>query len=165
MPRSLLNAALKPNALAKPTRPATAPTVMPGSRGKSAARASRHRAGAGRFRPGVDRAAAQEDFLRDAGLTGDGHAGQCCELGGPRLMTFGDAVGETARASGRDLRYVPVTAEAYAETVALPADLFAQVGAGRLASLTDDVRRVLGRPPRDFADYARTAAARGAWRT
>ncbi|ONK12621.1 NAD(P)H-binding protein [Streptomyces sp. MP131-18] len=110
-----------------------------------------------------------------AALTGNGHAGRCYELSGPRLMTFADAVGEIARASGRDIRYMPVTAEAYADelkqqgapagTVALLVDLFAQVRAGHLTSLTDDVRRVLGRPPRDFADYARTAAERGAWRT
>ena len=36
---------------------------------------------------------------------------------------------------------------------------------GRNAQLSDGVRRVLGRPPTDFADWARAAAANGAWRT
>ena len=30
--------------------------------------------------------------------------------------------------------------------------------------MTGGARTVLGRPPRDFADYAREAAAAGAWR-
>lgn len=34
---------------------------------------------------------------------------------------------------------------------------------GRNAYLTDGVERALGRAPRDFADYARAAAATGAW--
>jgi hypothetical protein len=29
--------------------------------------------------------------------------------------------------------------------------------------VTDGVERALGRPPRDFADYARRAAATGVW--
>jgi hypothetical protein len=36
---------------------------------------------------------------------------------------------------------------------------------GRNAYLTDGVQRALGRAPRDFADYARRAAASGAWKT
>jgi hypothetical protein len=34
---------------------------------------------------------------------------------------------------------------------------------GRNASPTDGVMRALGRPPRDFADYARATAATGVW--
>ena len=34
---------------------------------------------------------------------------------------------------------------------------------GRNAHLADGVQRALGREPRDFADYARDAAASGAW--
>jgi uncharacterized protein YbjT (DUF2867 family) len=53
--------------------------------------------------------------LAVAALTEDGHAGRCYELSGPRLMTFGDAVLEITRAAGRDIRYVPLTPEAYAD--------------------------------------------------
>ena len=35
---------------------------------------------------------------------------------------------------------------------------------GRSASGTDGVQRALGRPLRDFRDYARAAAATGVWR-
>jgi hypothetical protein len=52
----------------------------------------------------------------------------------------------------------------------LPADyvkmltgVFAEVLDGRNAYLTDGVQRALGRPPRDFADYARDAATTGIW--
>jgi hypothetical protein len=34
---------------------------------------------------------------------------------------------------------------------------------GRNAWLGDGVQRALGRPPRDFADYARDTAATGTW--
>jgi uncharacterized protein YbjT (DUF2867 family) len=108
-----------------------------------------------------------------AALTGNGHGGQTYELTGPRLMTFADAVADIADATGRDIRYVPLSAGAYAdeqraqgvpeEWVQLSVDLYAHVRSGGLGTLTDDVRRVLGRPPRDFTEYARTAAAQGAW--
>jgi hypothetical protein len=41
--------------------------------------------------------------------------------------------------------------------------LFVTVLDGRNAS--DGVERLLGRPPRDFADYARNTADTGAWTT
>ncbi|MEM9998415.1 MAG: NmrA family transcriptional regulator, partial [Bacteroidota bacterium] len=41
--------------------------------------------------------------------------------------------------------------------------LFATVLDGRNAHLTDGIQRALGRPPKDFAAYARDAAASGAW--
>ena len=42
-------------------------------------------------------------------------------------------------------------------------ELIAEVLDGRNSYLTDGVRRALGRPPRDFADYARDTAATGVW--
>jgi hypothetical protein len=41
--------------------------------------------------------------------------------------------------------------------------LFTEVLDGRNESLTDGVQRALGRPPRDFRDYARATAAAGAF--
>ena len=41
--------------------------------------------------------------------------------------------------------------------------LFQEVLDGRNAHLTDGVQRALGREPRDFADYARGAAATRVW--
>jgi uncharacterized protein YbjT (DUF2867 family) len=105
-------------------------------------------------------------------LTKDGHAGKTYELTGPRLLTFGEAVGEIARASGRAVRYLPVTPQEYAASLAgqLPAEvatflseLFRDLLDGHNAYLTDGVEKVLGRKPRDFREYAREAAAGGAW--
>jgi uncharacterized protein YbjT (DUF2867 family) len=108
-----------------------------------------------------------------AALTEDGHAGRLYELTGPRLLTFADAVAEIATASGRSIRFVPVTVEEYTAAMAeqdLPADvvslityLFTEVLDGRNARLADGVQRALGREPRDFRDFARAAAATGVW--
>ena len=108
-----------------------------------------------------------------AALTEDGHAGQVYELTGPRLLTFPEAVAEIARATGRTIRYIQIPHEAFAAGVAeagLPENiawlldyLFATVLDGRNSTLTDGVQRALGLGARDFADYARDAAAAGVW--
>ncbi|GAA1766944.1 hypothetical protein [Streptomonospora arabica] len=43
--------------------------------------------------------------------------------------------------------------------------LLGEVLDGRNTPTADGVRRALGREPRDFADFARGAAAAGAWHT
>jgi uncharacterized protein YbjT (DUF2867 family) len=108
-----------------------------------------------------------------AALTEDGHMGETYELTGPRLLTFTDAVAEIAQATGREIRYVPVSIEDFAagleeqavpdEWVELLVYLFQEVLDGRNAHLADGVQRALGREPKDFADYARNAAATGVW--
>jgi uncharacterized protein YbjT (DUF2867 family) len=108
-----------------------------------------------------------------AALTQDGHAGQLYELTGPRLLTFTEAVGEIAKATGREVRYLPVSLDEYAAAAAaqgVPAEvvelltyLFSEVLDGRNARVADGVRRALGREPRDFAVYARDTGASGVW--
>lgn len=108
-----------------------------------------------------------------AALTESGHAGELYELTGPRLVTFAEAVGEIADASGRAVRFVPVSIDQFAAGLAeqgVPADvvglltyLFTEVLDGRNAKLADGVQRALRREPGDFRDYARRAAATGAW--
>ncbi len=108
-----------------------------------------------------------------AALTEDGNSGQRYELTGPRLLTFAEAVEEIGRATGRELRFIPVAIDDYEAVLAeqgVPADvagllryLFTEVLDGRNAMLADGVQRALGREPRDFADYARDAAAAGVW--
>ena len=108
-----------------------------------------------------------------AALTEDGHVGQLYELTGPRLLTFAEAVHEIAVATGRDIRYEQISRKDFSTALAqqaVPSDvvwllnyLFDTVLDGRNASLSDGVQRALGREPRDFADYARDAAAAGAW--
>jgi len=108
-----------------------------------------------------------------AALTDDRHVREVYELTGPRPLTFAEAVAEIAHATGRDVRYVPVSIEEYTtaaiaqgvpgEVVELLAYLFGEVLDGRNSHVTDGVSRALGRAPKDFADYARDAAASGAW--
>jgi uncharacterized protein YbjT (DUF2867 family) len=108
-----------------------------------------------------------------AALTEEGHAGEIYELTGPRLLTFAEAIGEISWAAGRKIRFVPVSVEEYASVLAeqdVPAEfvwlltyLFSEVLDGRNAYLTNGVQRALDREPKDFANYARDAAATGIW--
>jgi uncharacterized protein YbjT (DUF2867 family) len=108
-----------------------------------------------------------------AALTEDGHVGQLYEVTGPRLLGWAQAVAEIATAAGRPIRYVPVSLEEYSsmliqnqvptDYVKMLTDVFTEVLDGHNAWLGDGVQRALGRPPRDFADYARDTAATGVW--
>ena len=67
--------------------------------------------------------------LADVGVTvllNDGHAGKIYELTGPRLLNFKQVVKEIAKATGRDLQFIPITLDEYVEgmkTVGLPGDV------------------------------------------
>jgi uncharacterized protein YbjT (DUF2867 family) len=108
-----------------------------------------------------------------AALTQPGHAGRVYDLTGPRLLTVADTAAELSAATGREIRYLPVTPEEYAAGAAeagVPAeeiepltDLFVRVLDGHNAHISGDVEWILGRPARDFTDYAQAAAATGAW--
>jgi len=107
-----------------------------------------------------------------AALTEEGHSGELYEVTGPRLMTFAEMADELTAAIGRPVRYVPISFEDFhAGMVEIGgtfiADVFTGIARetldGRNASLADGVRRALGRAPRDFTDFARSAAASGAW--
>ena len=108
-----------------------------------------------------------------AALTEDRHNGEIYEVTGPRLMTMGDVAADLSAATGRPIVYVDIPHKAFMTEITnsgAPRDvawmldyLFATVLDGRNAHLTDGVERALGRPPKDFADYAREIAASGAW--
>jgi len=109
-----------------------------------------------------------------AALTESGHAGEIYEVTGPRMLTLAEVAAEISRASARDIAYIPVPHDAFVagmaesgapeEVVWLLDYLFSTVLDGRNAYLTDGVQRALGRPPKDFADYAAEVAASGVWR-
>ncbi|MEY9859080.1 uncharacterized protein YbjT (DUF2867 family) [Catenulispora sp. GAS73] len=109
-----------------------------------------------------------------AALTEDGHHGEIYEVTGPRLLTFAEAVSAIAESSGRQVTYTPVPLEAFTaflaeageapEVIEILAYLFSEVLDGRNASVADGVQRAIGRPPRDFAEFARNAAENGAWK-
>ena len=107
-----------------------------------------------------------------AALTEDGHAGQLYEVTGPRLLSFVEMAETLSTASGRPVRHVPITFDEFHDGIAQAAgsemaDLVTAIARetmdGRNAHVTDGVRRALGREPRDFADFARDAAAAGIW--
>jgi uncharacterized protein YbjT (DUF2867 family) len=107
-----------------------------------------------------------------AALTDDRHVGRVYELTGPRLLSFRDAVAEIAAAAGRDIGFASVSMDDYTAMLTeygLPQDfiwllnhLFTEV-LGSKTELADGVQQALGRKPKDFADYARKAAATGVW--
>ncbi|MFF2267555.1 NmrA family transcriptional regulator [Cellulosimicrobium cellulans] len=104
-----------------------------------------------------------------AALVDDAHAGRVYELTGPRAITFGEAVAEIAAASGRDVRFVPITMDEFVaglraiglpdEVVGLMRYLFTEVLDGRGTPVADGVRQALGQDPRDFREFAAREAA------
>ncbi|PWK64755.1 uncharacterized protein YbjT (DUF2867 family) [Streptomyces sp. CG 926] len=104
-----------------------------------------------------------------AALTDDRHIGKTYELSGPRLLSFDDVAAELSKVTGREIAYAPIPMEDYRAVLrenGLPedfAELFTLILDGRNAHLVNGVEEVLGRPPRDFSDFAREAAATGVW--
>jgi uncharacterized protein YbjT (DUF2867 family) len=107
-----------------------------------------------------------------AALTEDGHKGELYEVTGPRLMTFADMANELGKAVGRPIRHIPISFKEFHANVAqaggdFVADVFTAIARetldGRNAHTTDGVERALGRPPRDFAQFAQAAARSGTW--
>ncbi|MFF5308935.1 NmrA family NAD(P)-binding protein [Streptomyces massasporeus] len=114
------------------------------------------------------------DVVVAALTSGDLYVGRTLTLSGARLLTFGEAVAEIAGATGRPLTYRAVSTRDYAEAlvgfgvppeeVAGMTAIFGTLLDGRNAHLSDGVREVLGRVPRDFGDFVREEAAAGTWK-
>lgn len=107
-----------------------------------------------------------------AALTEDGHASRLFEVTGPRLLTFAEAIADIAQAAGRPIRYRQVTPEEFTnsmrgsapdDVIDLLQELFTVVLDGRNSKVMHGVDEALGRPARDFSDYARKTAATGIW--
>lgn len=116
----------------------------------------------------ADIAAAATAILADPA----GHLGQAYDLTGPRALTHDEVAAMIGAAIGEVVTYHPVApADARAGmkaagmddwTIDLLLSLSAYVRAGAAARVTGEVERLTGRPPRDFADFARENA--DAWR-
>ncbi|MGW7510318.1 NmrA family NAD(P)-binding protein [Streptomyces massasporeus] len=114
------------------------------------------------------------DVVVAALTSGDRYVGRTLTLSGARLLTFGEAVAEIAGATGRPLTYRAVSTRDYGEALVgfgVPREEVAGMTAifdtlldGRNAHLSDGVREVLGRAPRDFGDFVREEAAAGTWK-
>lgn len=107
-----------------------------------------------------------------AALTDDRHSGALYEITGPELLGFADMTDELSAATGRAVRYQPISLDAFHATMSAMAgtfiaDVFTGVCRetldGHNAWLGDGVQRALGREPRSFAEFCRRAAAAGAW--
>jgi uncharacterized protein YbjT (DUF2867 family) len=108
-----------------------------------------------------------------AALTEAGHSKKVYEVTGPRLLTFKEAIAEIAKATGRDIKYEQVPAQAYTDLLSeygLPKDLiwlvnylFAEVLDGRNESVADGVQQALGRKATDFSEFVKKTAATGVW--
>ena len=107
-------------------------------------------------------------------MTEPGHVGEIYEVTGPRLMTFADIARDLSHSTGRDIEYIDIPHNDFMAAMTesgAPKDviwlldyLFATVLDGRNAHLTDGIQRALGRPPKDFADFARQTANTEIWK-
>ena len=106
-------------------------------------------------------------------LLDDEHVGRTYALSGPRLLTLTEVAAELTAAIGRQVDYLPLDPDEHVtemvgagvppEEAHAIRDLFAVIRLHRSEYISDGVAQLLGRPPRDFADWARAAAAEGAW--
>lgn len=102
-------------------------------------------------------------------LTEDGHAGKAYTLTGPALIGVREIVGHLSRAAGRTIRYLDTPEAVQRLLVRLagmpPRDvdaiteLIGKLRGGWLTDVTDDVARILGRPPISFERFAADHAA------
>ena len=106
-------------------------------------------------------------------LLEDRHLGQSYALSGPRPLTLTQVAAGLTAATGRRVDYLPLDPDEHVtemvgfgvprpEAEALR-DLFEVIRNHRSEYVSDGVGRVLGRQPRDFTDWARATAAKGAW--
>ncbi|MFD4438738.1 NmrA family NAD(P)-binding protein [Nocardia sp. NPDC058519] len=108
-----------------------------------------------------------------AALTDPRHAGEIYEVTGARALSFTDAVGEIATATGREIAFIPISHSEFVAALGeyqLPEEmstllvyLFGTILDGRNTATADGVQRALGRAPRDFSEFAEAAAATGVW--
>ncbi len=98
--------------------------------------------------------------------------GEVIEVTGPRALSFGEAVATIGRATGREIVF-DGSEEGYRAVMradGVPDEVVDALVAGFTAlrdrgdtEPTGQVERILGRPGRDFADYAAAGAADGLW--
>ncbi|MEU7087420.1 NmrA family NAD(P)-binding protein [Streptomyces achromogenes] len=109
-----------------------------------------------------------------AALTEDTHAGRTYELSGPSAVAIDEAVALISGATGRTVRYVPLSSEDFVAELVTEgwpkadaedfADAVGPIRRGMDSHLSDGVRSALGREPRSFAQFVADATAAGAWR-
>jgi uncharacterized protein YbjT (DUF2867 family) len=106
-------------------------------------------------------------------LTEPGHEGAIYQLSGPEALSYDEMAEELSRALGRVIRHISLPpadlkaamlAEGMPEPIAdRMLDLERYFHENHASRVTGDVKRVTGREPRRFADFARETAATGVW--
>lgn len=102
------------------------------------------------------------------------HNDQIYQLTGPIALTFKEAIDEIAKASSRNITFMPISVQEYNEgmrKVGLPEDfvwlityLFTEVlGNPNNSEITNDIEKVLGRKPKDFSQYVQETVEMGVW--
>lgn len=99
------------------------------------------------------------------------HAGRTYQLTGPEPLSLHDVAAAVRAATGRDVRYhAESPAEAYASRAVFGApdwqveawvSTYTAIAAGELEQVTDDVERLVGRPPLSLAGVLAQAGAPG----
>ncbi|TCM45883.1 NAD(P)H-binding protein [Kribbella sp. VKM Ac-2568] len=108
-----------------------------------------------------------------AALLDERHTGETYSLSGPRTLTMAEVAAELSTATGRPIASVDLVPEQHVaemveygvlrEDAESVRDLFAVIRNHRSEYVSDGVQQVLGRAPRDFADWARETAKTGVW--
>lgn len=112
------------------------------------------------------------DVMTEA-LLNEAHTGHILTLSGPAPLTMTEVAETLSTATGRPIAYVDLDPEDHVgelveqgltqEDAEAVRDLFAVIRNHRSEYVSDGVEKVLGRPPRDFATWARETAATGVW--
>lgn len=99
-----------------------------------------------------------------AALTQQGHEGQLYEVTGPRLLTFDDVATALSSATRSNVQFMPISVDSFIKTMLqqqVPKNtidmmlfLFSEVLDGRNEKVCNGVQRALGRPAKDFSEYA-----------
>jgi uncharacterized protein YbjT (DUF2867 family) len=107
-----------------------------------------------------------------ASLTEDGHAGKVYTLTGPETFTHGEAVALLGAAAGRDLRYVALAPDSFADVlreggasdavITWQSALFGLIRDGVNTPVTGTVEQLTRHPARTLKAYAEQSA--DAWR-
>ena len=98
-------------------------------------------------------------------FTSSGHEGKTYVITGPEALTFQQAAEKLSSVLGRKIQYVDVPISAAADgmrnsgmpdwNVHAVSDLLAYFATGAAATVTDTVRRLLGRPARSFEQFVK----------
>lgn len=107
-------------------------------------------------------------------LIDDSHNGKTYELTGPQAMTFSEVIAKIASATSRDLQFIPISLQEYAQgmkAAGIPDDyawlinyLFREVLGSKGSDLiSTDIEKVLGKDPRSFDQYIEETLMQGVW--